>query len=108
MRASSSRCKMVDVWLDVAEQTFELENKPYELSAEELAQINVTPLVNAETVATTEVTAEEVAPAISVCTGAAESSTDSLSNGQSLDLNNTTAKPHRAATSGPGVRVCPE
>ena len=86
MRASSSRCKMVDVWLDVAAQTFELENKPYELSAEELAQINVTPLVNAETVATTEVTAEEVVPAISVCTGAAESSTYSLSNGQSLDL----------------------
>jgi hypothetical protein len=51
-----------------------------------LAQINVKPLVNAETVATTEVTAEEVAPAISVCTGAAESSTYSLSNGQSLDL----------------------
>jgi len=98
----------VDVWLDVAEQTFQLENKPYELSNEELALINATPLIEAQTVAKSEVTAEEVAPAISVCTGAAESSTDSLSNGQSLDLNNTTAKPHRAATSGPGVRVCPE
>jgi hypothetical protein len=72
--------QLVDVWLDVAEQTFELENKPYELSNEELA------LINAQTVAKSEVTAEEVAPAISVCTGAAESSTYSLSNGQSLDL----------------------
>jgi hypothetical protein len=76
----------VDVWLDVAEQSFALGNKPYELSDEELALINATPLIDAQTVAKSEVTAEEVAPAISVCTGAAESSTYSLSNGQSLDL----------------------
>jgi hypothetical protein len=78
--------ELVDVWLDVAEQSFELENKPYELSDEELALVNATPLIDAQTAAKSEVTAEEVAPAISVCTGAAESSTYSLSNGQSLDL----------------------
>jgi hypothetical protein len=78
--------QLVDVWLDVAEQSFALENKPYELSDKELALINATPLIDVQTVAKSEVTAEEVAPAISVCTGAAESSTYSLSNGQSLDL----------------------
>ena len=78
--------QLVDVWLDVAEQSFALENKPYELSDEELVLINATALIDAQTVAKSEVTAEEVAPAISVCTGAAESSTYSLSNGQSLDL----------------------
>ena len=96
--------QMVDVWLDVTEQTFELKNKSYELSNEELALINASPLTNAESAAfvgarpvddgsnaevemvnvTTPL--EEVVPAISVCTGAAESSTYSLRNDQSLDL----------------------
>jgi hypothetical protein len=63
------------------------ENKPYELSAEEMAQLGLPELIaSLVTGANAEVTAEDVAAAIAVCTTAAESSTYSLSNGQSLDL----------------------
>jgi hypothetical protein len=103
--------QLVDVWLDVAEQTIDWLNKPYELSVEELAQINATPLSaasvgadpvgdgslvgahpvgdgsNAEVeMVNVTITPKEVTPVIAVCTGADESSTYSLSNGQSLDL----------------------
>ena len=69
----------------------EFNNKPYMLTDEELAALN--PLGQAtQTEATTgeatnvDITPEDVAAAIAVCTGAAESSTYSLSFGQSLDL----------------------
>jgi hypothetical protein len=70
----------------VAEQTTEVQNKPYELSDEQLALINATALAVAESVTTTEVTAKDVAAAIAVCPSAAESNIYSLSYGLSLDL----------------------
>jgi hypothetical protein len=69
------------------------ENKPYELSAEEMAQLGLPELAaslvtgaNAEVIDAIAEVSSEVTASLAVCTGVADSSTYSLSNGQSLDL----------------------
>jgi len=69
--ASGATRDVVDVWLQATPVT---------------AEVPVDANTQVSTEVTAEVTAEDVAAAIAVCTAAAESSTYSLSNGQSLDL----------------------
>jgi hypothetical protein len=64
----------------------EWQNKPYELSAEEMAQLGLAEAGVASMIEAMSEVSSELPTAPAVCTTAAESSTYSLSNGQSLDL----------------------
>jgi hypothetical protein len=64
----------------------EWQNKPYELSAEEMAQLGLAEAGVASMIEAMSEVSSELPTAPAVCTTAADSSTYSLSNGQSLDL----------------------
>jgi hypothetical protein len=71
---------------DQLAQTAEFDNKPDELSAEEMVQLVLPDSGVASVIEAMSEVSSELPPAPTVCPTAAESSTYSLSNGQSLDL----------------------
>jgi hypothetical protein len=78
--------KLADQLADQLAQATESQNKPYELSAEEMAQLGLAEAGVASVIDAMSEVSSELPTAPAVCPTAAESSTYSLSNGQSLDL----------------------